>query len=248
MSADSAFTGSIPADHFVTRRDVWVRMLLYPRHTLPTAAAPVLVAAGLAWRMGVFAAGPAVAALLAGWLVQVGGVFSDNYVNLRRHLDDKEHATFVLALAQGVITLAELRRAILACYVGAIALGCYLLALGGLPVLAIGLASITASLVYSAGPFPLGDHGLGDPLFFVFFGVVSVLGTFYVQVAASSVVFWPLWPPPGSLPLAALWVSLPVAALTTNILVIDNIRDLDYDRSKGELTLAGLIGRRGSLV
>lgn len=225
-----------------------MRMLLYPRHTLPTAVAPVLVASALAWQAGVFAVGPALAALLAGWLVQLGGVFTDNYFNLRRHPDDREHATFVLALAQGVITLVELRRAILGCYAVAMAVGLYLVGVGGLPALLIGLAAIGASLVYSAGPYPLGDHGLGDPLFFVFFGIVSVVGAYYVQAAAVLSDAWPLWPPVGSLPAVALWASLPVAALTTNILVIDNIRDLDYDRSKGETTLAVLLGRRGSLV
>lgn len=248
MAIEAASDGTAPPPVLVTRRDVWVRMLLYPRHTLPTAAAPVLVAAALAWRAGVFAAGPALAALLAGWLVQLGGVFSDNYVNLRRHPDDAEHATFVLALEQGVITLAVLRRAIAACYLAAVAVGFYLLAVGGLPVLAIGLAAITASLVYSASPFPLGDHGLGDPLFFAFFGIVSVMGAFYVQAAATAAGPWPLWPPAGSLPREALWASLPEAALITIILLIDNIRDYDYDRSKGEVTLSGLIGRRGSLV
>jgi 1,4-dihydroxy-2-naphthoate polyprenyltransferase len=231
----------------VTRRDVWVRMLLYPRHTLPTAAAPVLVAAALAWQAGCFAALPALAAFGVGWLVQLGGVFTDNYCNLRRHPDDREHEAFVRALARGVITLGELRRAIAALYVAAMAGGLYLVWLGGLPALAMGLLAIAASLAYSVGPYPLGDHALGDPLFFATFGVLSVLGSYYVQAVAGAAA-WPLWPPPGSLPLLALWASLPVAALTTNILVIDNIRDRDYDRSKGEITLAVLLGRRGSLL
>jgi 1,4-dihydroxy-2-naphthoate octaprenyltransferase len=236
-----------PPTRPIARREVWVRMLLYPRHTLPTAVAPVLVAAALAWRDGCLAPAAALAAFGAGWLVQLGGVFTDNYFNLRRHPDDREHAAFVQALAQGVITLGQLRRAIAACYVVAMAVGLYLVAVGGLPALAIGLLAIAASLAYSAGPYPLGDHALGDPLFFATFGVLSVMGSYYVQAAAHGPA-WPLWPPPGALPLVALWASLPVAALTTNILVIDNIRDREYDRSKGEVTLAVLLGRRGSLV
>jgi len=221
-------------DVTVSRRDVWVRMLLYPRHTLPTAAAPVLVAVGLARRDGVAAWRPALAAFVAGWLVQLGGVIADNYFNLTRHPEDREHALFVQALQAGVVTLAELRRAIWGCYVGAVVVGLYLLSVGGLPVLVVGLTSIAASLAYSAGPRPLGDNGLGDPLFFLFFGVVSVTATYYVQA--------------GTVTPLALVASLSVGALTTNILVIDNIRDLEHDREKNERTLAVLIGPRWSRV
>ncbi len=238
-----------PARTGVTRRDVWVSMLLYPRHTLPTAAAPVLVATGLALHDGVFAALPAALAFLAGFLVQLGGVVADNYNNLRRHGDDPEHPAFVEALRAGLVTYGELRLAIGATYGAAIAAGAWLVALGGLPVLAVGLVSIAASLLYSSGPFPLGDNaGLGDPLFFVFFGLVSVMASYYVQAVVS------LGGPQGASLVAGavtwngLWASLPVAALTTNILVIDNIRDLEFDRAKNERTLAVLIGRRWSRV
>jgi 1,4-dihydroxy-2-naphthoate octaprenyltransferase len=240
--------------HAVTRGDVWLRMLLYPRHTLPTALAPVLVAGALAWHAGVFAPLPALAALLAGWLVQLGGVFTDNYTNLVRHPDDREHALFVQALRRGVISLGTLRLAIVGVYAGAVLVGLYLVAIGGRPALLIGLASIAASLAYSVGPFPLGDRALGDPLFFVFFGLVSVLGTYYVQAAAvlgGSAVLgagagW--WPAAGTLPPVAWVAGLPVAALTTNILIIDNIRDRAFDHAKRETTVAVLIGRRWSLA
>src|SRR5574342_1369875 len=100
----------------VTRRDVWVGMLFYPRHTLPTAAAPVLVATGLALHDGVAAALPAALAFLAGFLVQLGGVIADNYNNLRRHGDDPEHPAFSEALRTGLVTFGELRLAIWATY------------------------------------------------------------------------------------------------------------------------------------
>jgi 1,4-dihydroxy-2-naphthoate octaprenyltransferase len=227
----------------VTRRDVWVDMLLYPRHTIPTALAPVVVASALAHHDGVFAAGPAAAAFLAGWLVQLGGVVTDNYNNLRRHGDDLEHPRFVEALRAGVVTFAQLRNAIIACFVVAILAGLYLVYVGGVPLLAIGAASILAALAYSTGPRPLGDNfGLGDPLFFVFFGLVSVMATYYAEAAS-------VLAPPLSLGLVghgltstSFLASLPVAALCTNILVIDNIRDLQFDREKNERTLAVIIG------
>lgn len=232
----------------VTRRDVWVHMLLYPGHTLPTAAAPVLVAVALALHDGLVRPWAALAAFVAGWLVQLGGVFTDNYANLSRHPDDAEHADFVEAVRTGVISLGELRLAILACYAIAIAAGATLLPAGGVPLLVIGIAAIVASLAYSVGPFPLGDRALGDPLFFLFFGPVSVVGAYYAQAAVAAGVPFPSGAPAGTLPWTALVAGLGVGALTTNILVIDNIRDLEYDRSKGEWTIAVLIGRRWSQV
>ncbi len=232
----------------MTRRDVWVGMLLYPRHTLPTAAAPVLVAVGLARSDGLFHWPAAVAAFVAGWMIQLGGVFTDNYTNLSRHPDDAEHADFVLAVATGLISLAEIRQAILFTYALGALSGAYLAWLGGVPAIVIGVASVLASLTYSTGPFPLGDRALGDPLFFLFFGIVSVVGSYYVQAAAVLSPPFPLWPPMGSIAWPAFVASLPIAALTTNILVIDNIRDREYDRAKHEWTLAVLIGRRGSHV
>lgn len=233
----------------VTRREVWVGMLLYPRHTLPTTLAPVLVASALAYHDRLFALGPALAALLAGWLVQLGGVVTDNYNNLRRHGDDKEHPKFVEALRAGVVTFGQLRLAIAACYGVAVLAGLYCVYVGGLPVLLVGLASIAASLAYSTGPFPLGDRlGLGDPLFFVFFGLVQVMATYYVEAASHLAAPLTVGIPPGTVTFVGLLVSLPMASLITNILVIDNIRDLEFDREKKEHTLAVLIGPRWSRI
>jgi len=223
-------------------------MLLYPQHTLPTAAAPALVAAGLAWRIGVFQWPAVAAAFFTGWMIQLGGVFTDNYANLSRHPDDAEHADFVRAIATGLISLAEIRRAIVLTYVLGALSGAYLAWVGGVPAIVIGLASVLASLAYATGPFPLGDRALGDPLFFVFFGIVSVMGTYYVQASAMLSPAFPVWPPAGSVTWPAFFVSLPVAALTTGILVIDNIRDLEYDLGKHEWTIAVVIGRRASQV
>lgn len=225
-----------------------MRMLLYPAHTLPTAAAPVLVAAGLALHDSVFRPWAALAAFVAGWLVQLGGVFTDNYQNLSRHPDDEEHADFVEAVRTGVISLSEIRLAICACYAAALAVGATLLPTGGVPILVIGLAAIAASLVYSVGPFPLGDRALGDPLFFVFFGPVSVAGAYYAQAAAAAGGSFPLTLAPGMITAQALVAGLALGALITNILVIDNIRDLEYDRSKNEWTIAVVIGPRWSRV
>lgn len=232
------------------RREVWVGMLLYPRHTLPTAVAPVIVGCALAARAHVLALGPALAAFLAGWLIQLGGVIADNHNNLVRHGDDREHADFVRALKAGVVTLRELKLTIVGCFGVAGVAGLYLVYVGGLPVVVVGLASMAAALAYSSGPYPLGDNGLGDILFFTFFGVVSVMGTFFVQAAHAlgPSPFLSLTVPAGAITVPVFVASLAVGALTTNILLIDNLRDLEFDREKNERTLAVLIGPRWTRV
>jgi 1,4-dihydroxy-2-naphthoate octaprenyltransferase len=220
-----------------SRAEVWRRKLLYPAHTLPTALAPAAVAVGLAARDGHVDPAAALFAFLAGWLIQVGGVLTDNYENLVREPRDREHPELVRALARGTLTLAGLRRAVLAAYAGALAAGLYLVAHAGPGVLVIGLASVAASLAYSAGPFPLGRHTLADPLFFLFFGVVSVAGTYYVQ-AAPHFAGTSAWLVPEALPAAAVALGIPVGALTTAILVIDDIRDRAFDVEKGKVTVA----------
>lgn len=231
-----------------SRRDMWIHMLLYPGHTLPTALAPVLVATGLAIHDHVFAAGPALLALLAGWLVQLGGVLTDNYENLVRHPSDREHPQLVRALRHGSLTLFGLRAAILACFGVALLAGAYLVHLAGVAVLVIGLASISAAVFYSAGPFPVGARGFADPLFFVFFGIVSVVGAYYVQAAPAN------GPVPfadfvgAALPLEAVALGLPIGALTTSILIIDDIRDREFDAVKGKNTIAVRFGAKWSRV
>jgi 1,4-dihydroxy-2-naphthoate polyprenyltransferase len=215
-----------------TRGEVWRRKLLYPGHTLPTAAAPVLVACGLAARDHAFSAAPALLALLAGWLIQLGGVLTDNYENLDAQPEDREHPELVEALRTGTLTLKQLKAAILACYGIALLAGVALIVLAGPLVLWIGLASIAASWLYSAGPCPIGKLGLADPLFFAFFGVVSVAGAYYVQAQA--------------LPFHVLAFGLPVGALTTNILIVDDIRDRDFDAVKGKRTVAVRFGAKWS--
>ena len=222
-----------------TRREVWTRKLLYPGHTLPTAIAPVVVAIGLARHDGVFAALPVALAFLAGWLIQFAGVVTDNYSNLKREPDDREHPELVQAVASGLLSLADLRTTILLSYGVAVLIGAVLFVMAGWPVIAIGLASILASWAYSAGPFPFGRHGFADPIFFAFFGTVSVLGAYYVQAA---VVLGPEhWRE--ALPLTAVAVSLPVGALITNILIIDDIRDCEFDAVKGKNTVAVRFGK-----
>jgi len=127
-------------------------------------------------------------------------------------------------------------------FAAAILLGTYLVAVGGVPILVIGLASVAAGIAYTGGPYPLGYHGLGDVFVFLFFGVIAVAGTYYVQAASLVAGTFPLWVPPGTVPVAAIIASLPIAALSTNILVINNVRDREEDAETGKRTLAVRFG------
>jgi 1,4-dihydroxy-2-naphthoate octaprenyltransferase len=220
-------------------REIWTRKLIYPGHTLPTAIAPVLVGIGLAAHNGVFAALPAALAFFAGWLIQFAGVVTDNYENLVRQPDDREHPELVQAVASGLLSLNTLRTTIIVSYGLAVLAGFALLAMAGWPVIVIGLLSILASWAYSAGPWPFGRYGFADPLFFLFFGTMSVIGTYYVQ--AATVLGPEHWRQ--ALPMTAVVASLPIGALITDILIIDDIRDRDFDVVKGKNTIAVRFGR-----
>jgi 1,4-dihydroxy-2-naphthoate octaprenyltransferase len=124
----------------------------------------------------------------------------------------------------------------------AILLGTYLVAVGGVPILVVGLLSVASGVAYTGGPYPLGYHGLGDLFVFVFFGLVAVAGTFYVQ-AASAVAGVPVGIPPGTLPLAAVVAGVGPAALSTNILVVNNLRDREEDARADKRTLVVRFGR-----
>jgi 1,4-dihydroxy-2-naphthoate octaprenyltransferase len=230
----------------MSRRDIWIDLLLYPGHTLPTAAAPVIVGVGLAVHDHVFAALPALLGFVASWLIHVGGVFTDNYQLLVRHPHTREHPELTDALADGTLTLAGLRWAIVACFGLPALAGPYLLQIGGLPVLVLAVIGFAASWMYAGGPFPFAKLGLADPIFFLMFGIVAVAGTYYVQ-AASVLVAPPHWPAMQQLlPFNAVMLGLPVGALVTNVLIIDDIRDRDFDAEKGWRTGAVRFGRNWS--
>jgi 1,4-dihydroxy-2-naphthoate octaprenyltransferase len=129
----------------LSRRELWVSLLLYPTHTLPTAAAPVLVGIGLAVHDHVFAVLPVLVGFLASWLLHVGGVFIDNYVLLVRHPENREHPELIEALEKGTLSLPVLRGAIAFCFVAAMLTGPYLLSVGGFLVVVFGIFGIASS-------------------------------------------------------------------------------------------------------
>jgi len=234
---------SDPAD--VSRTRAWL-MAARP-HTLPAAASPVIVGTGLAVGEGVFAPVTALAALLGAALIQIGTNFANDYYDAEKGADTDEREGLTRVTQSGLIPPGQVFRATYATFALAILVGVYLVWVGGLPIVVVGLASVAAGLLYTGGPYPYGYYGMGDAFVFVFFGVVAVTGTYYVQ-AASAVAGVPRWIPPGTVPVEALVASLPMAALITNILVVNNVRDMETDRKAGKYTLAVYLGYAGSRI
>ncbi|WP_336359129.1 1,4-dihydroxy-2-naphthoate polyprenyltransferase [Haladaptatus sp. ZSTT2] len=215
--------------------------------TLPAAAAPVIVGTGLAVHDGVFAALPALAALVGALLIQIGTNFANDYYDAIKGADTDERQGFTRVTQSGLIAPEEVKRAMYLTFAIAIISGTYLVSVGGLPIVVIGLASVASGIAYTGGPYPLGYHGLGEVFVFIFFGIVAVTGTYYVQ-AVDAVAGIPMTVPSGTLPLAALVASLAPAALSTAILVVNNVRDIETDAKTGKRTLAVRLGYRWSRV
>ena len=137
--------------------------------TLPAAVAPVLVGTALAWTDGVFSPFPALAALTCALLIQVGTNLANDYFDYVKGADDEGRKGPLRVAQSGLIALPDLRLGIGITFGAASLIGLYLVAVGGWPILAIGVASLIAALAYTGGPVPLGYHGLGDLFVFLFF-------------------------------------------------------------------------------
>ena len=224
----------------VTRRRAWV--IAARPQTLPAAAAPVVVGVGLAFADGVFAPLPALAALVGAALIQVGTNFANDYYDAVQGADTEDREGFTRVTAGGLIEPAAVKRAMVLTFGLAIVSGAYLVYVAGVPILVVGLVSVACGVAYTGGPYPLGYHGLGDVFVFIFFGLVAVTGTYYVQAAA--LLGEPLSTGLADAPELALAfvASLPMAAISTNILVVNNVRDRGEDRETGKETLVVKFG------
>jgi 1,4-dihydroxy-2-naphthoate polyprenyltransferase len=211
---------------------VWL-LAARPR-TLTAAVAPVLVGTAVAAASGGFRPLPALAALLTAMCLQIGTNFANDYHDFQRGADTHERVGPKRVTQSGLVAPRTVRAAALGMFAGALALGTYLAAIGGWPILVTGLASIAAGWAYTGGPWPFGYHGLGDVFVFVFFGLVATVGTTYVQLHAA--------------PRGAWIAAVPVGALATAILVVNNLRDIATDKRAGKHTLAVRLGRGGTRV
>ncbi len=206
---------------------IWL-MAARPR-TLPAAVAPVLVGTALAGFGHVFHPLRFFAALIGAIFIQVGTNLSNDYSDARRGADSEDRLGPVRVTAGGLVPP---RQVLIATYVSfgvAVLAGIYLIAVAGWQLLLVGAASILAGVLYTGGPRPYGYEGLGEVFVFLFFGIVAVAGSFFVQVK--------------HLDWEAFALAVPVGLLAAAILVVNNFRDIDTDRRAGKRTLAVRLGR-----
>ena len=224
----------------ISRRRAWI--IAARPQTLPAAAAPVVVGVGLALYDGVFAPLPALAALVGALLIQIGTNFANDYYDAVKGADTEDREGFTRVTAGGLIPPSQVKRAMYLTFLAAVLVGTYLVYVGGVPILVVGVLSVLSGIAYTGGPYPLGYHGLGDLFVFIFFGLVAVAGTYYVQAAAVLAGPLPVGIPPETVPLGVVVAALPIAALSTNILVVNNVRDKEEDATTGKRTLAVRFG------
>jgi 1,4-dihydroxy-2-naphthoate polyprenyltransferase len=198
--------------------------------TLLAAFVPVLVGSAAAASEGVFIPLYSVIALLCSLLIQIGTNFTNDLYDYLKGADTAARKGPVRVLAANLISVKEMKIAIILTFALAFVLGLYLVYEVGLVILIIGVISIIAGLAYTAGPYPLAYNGLGDLFVFVFFGLVGTMGTYYLHMQEFSIY--------------SFLVAIPVGALITNILVVNNYRDLEEDKHAGKYTLAVKLGYR----
>ena len=209
-------------------------MLATRPRTLPAAVAPVLVGTAMAIADKQFEWLPAIAAMTVALLLQIGVNLANDYFDWVKGIDTQERLGPPRVTQSGLIPAKQVKAGMLVAIMASIIPGLYLASIGGWPVILIGLLCFMAALAYSGGPFPLASHGLGDLFVFIFFGLVAVCGTYYVQARQLTSMVW----------LMGVLQGL----LITAILVVNNLRDIQTDRRSGKRTLAVIIGERGSRI
>jgi 1,4-dihydroxy-2-naphthoate polyprenyltransferase len=213
---------------------IWL-MAARPR-TLPAAIAPVLVgtAAAVEWAGRLPRVGAFIAALVGSIFIQIGTNLANDYSDAKRGADTVDRLGPVRVTSAGLVTPQRVLVATWVAFGVAVACGVYLTAVAGIVILLIGAVSIAAGVLYTGGPRPYGYAGLGEVFVFLFFGLVAVNGSYYVQVEQLD-----------ALPLG---LSIAVGFLATAILVVNNVRDIETDRRAGKNTLAVRMGRSNAVA
>ncbi len=198
--------------------------------TLTVGATPVAVGTAIAWHLGAFRPGAALLALVGALLLQIASNLANDVYDHRKGADTEDRLGPPRAAASGLLTEGQLFGGLAAVLVAALVAGLGLTWLAGWPILAIGLSGMVAAVAYTAGPYPLGYHGLGDIFVFAYFGLAAVAGTTFAQTGT--------WEP------LALAMGGALGCFGAGVLTINNLRDIDTDVLAGKRTLAVRLGRR----
>ena len=214
----------------MTPRAAWKMAIRLP--TLTAAVAPVFVGTGVAIHEDAFDLLPALAALFGAICLQIGANFANDVFDFKRGADTADRLGPPRATQMGALAPRQVYAGMVIVFALATLAGVYLVYAGGLPVVAIGVASIIAAIIYTGGPWPVGYHALGDVFTFVFFGLVAVVGTYYVQAGEVTGLAWA--------------AAIPIGCTVTMILVVNNLRDIGTDSHTGKRTLGVIMGDRGT--
>jgi 1,4-dihydroxy-2-naphthoate octaprenyltransferase len=214
----------------LSKLQIWI-LAVRPK-TLPAAMASVIIGSSLAYKDGNFRLFPALAALCISILLQIGANFANDVFDYQRGADTVQRVGPLRVTQAGLLTPGEVRLGMIVVFTLSIVLGSYLAWVAGWLVIIIGLSAILAALAYTGGPFPFGYHSLGDLFVLIFFGFVAVCGTYYVQTQ--------------TIGIPVIWAGFAMGLLITNILVVNNLRDIETDRVAGKVTLAVRLGIAGT--
>ena len=198
--------------------------------TLTAAFVPVAVGTAVAYSVEGFQLWPALAALFGAFAIQIGTNFANDVFDFKKGADTKERLGPTRAVEAGLLSPDAVMRGMIIAFGIATVFGVYLVYEAGIPIVVVGILSILSGIAYTGGPYPLAYNGLGDIFVFVFFGGVAVCGTCYVQM--------------NTIPQLAWLASLPVGAIATAILVVNNVRDRHTDIKADKKTLIVRFGRR----
>jgi 1,4-dihydroxy-2-naphthoate octaprenyltransferase len=202
--------------------------------TLAAAAVPVAVGTAVAYASGNLAWLPAIAALVGALLIQIGTNLANDYFDFKKGADTHERLGPLRVTQAGLLSETAVRNAMIGTFALSALVGTYLVTVGGWPIAVIGILSIMSGVAYTGGPYPLGYNGLGDVFVFIFFGIIAVTGTYWVQALTWSNI--------------ALISAVPIGLLSVAILIVNNYRDIDTDVKAGKRTLAVRMGRRATRV
>ena len=205
------------------KNHAWAFLWASRPRTWVAATVPVAVGSALAWKDSCFRADTMLVALLGALLIQVGTNLTNDYFDWKRGADNAFRLGPARATQQGWLPPKTVLTSALLCFLLALLSGLYLVHVAGLPILWVGLLSLVAGYLYTGGPFPLAYHGLGDIFVFVFFGLVAVCGTYFVQAFRLSA--------------DALWLGSIVGALGVALLAVNNVRDFETDAKAHKRTL-----------
>ena len=214
----------------ISKPKAWIEAMRL--HTLPVSVAGVISGAGCAAYYKSFHWLPCTLCLVFAIGAQIVSNFANEYFDYKNGLDRKGREGFRRGVTEGDITPRAMRNATFALLLAVSILGCTLIYWGGWWLIAVGIAVAIFAMGYSAGPYPLSHHGLGEIAVVIFFGLVPVIMTTYVQTLS-----WAMLP-------LTFWIALAIGLMGANVLIVNNYRDIEDDRAAGKSTLAVKFGAK----